>query len=67
MTGFVSWVGRSSMEVTMSLLQDEKERVRTVFLMVARDPLNRGSAVINPIKLEDDVDRAYFENGASKS
>jgi hypothetical protein len=48
------------------MLQDEREKVRTVFVMVARDPLNRGAAVINPMQLQNDLDKAYYENGASK-
>ncbi|CAG0918136.1 unnamed protein product [Notodromas monacha] len=63
LTGFVSWVGRSSMEVTMSVLQDDTEKLRSNFVMVARDPLNRGSAVINAMSLENDDDRLYFEKG----
>jgi acyl-coenzyme A thioesterase 9 len=34
------------------------------FLMVARDPLNRGSAFINPLQVETEEEKELFEKGS---
>lgn len=33
------------------------------FVMVARDPLNKGSAVVNPLLLETDEEKLLFQKG----
>ncbi|XP_064638232.1 acyl-coenzyme A thioesterase 9, mitochondrial-like isoform X2 [Lineus longissimus] len=54
LTGRVTWVGKTSMEVTMHLLQEtEKDKwlqlLTAKFLMVARDQ-NKKAAFVNPLK-----------------
>lgn len=50
----MSWVGTTSIEVVVWLEQKHFDRwqklTRALFVMAARDPCNRGSAPINPIK-----------------
>lgn len=71
MLGYVSWVGSTSMEITMKLQQQlqltETAPYETVlvarFLMVARDPLNRGSAYVAPLKPDGAEEEAIFADG----
>lgn len=66
-SGNVSWVGKTSMESTLKLHQMRngqwQELIKARFVMVARDPLNRGSAFVNPVLLETPVEKAMFEEG----
>ena len=54
--GNVTWAGRTSMEVTMTLEQKqgevEKKLLEAQFVLVARDPVNQGSAFVNPLYAE---------------
>ncbi|GAB6025161.1 Acyl-coenzyme A thioesterase 9, mitochondrial [Chamberlinius hualienensis] len=71
LTGHVSWVGKTSIESTMKLYQmrnDEwKELIKARFVMVARNPLNDGSAFINPLQLDSDEDKKIFAEGEVNS
>ncbi|KAM9319348.1 acyl-coenzyme A thioesterase 9, mitochondrial [Gastrophryne carolinensis] len=53
LTGHVSWVGKTSMEVKMHMLQLHDGVYSSVldatFVMVARDPANKRPAFVNPI------------------
>uniref|UniRef100_A0A1B0C318 HotDog ACOT-type domain-containing protein n=1 Tax=Glossina palpalis gambiensis TaxID=67801 RepID=A0A1B0C318_9MUSC len=53
MSGHVSWVGRSSMEIFVWLEQKEngswRKITRALFLMTARNATNTGAAPVNPI------------------
>jgi len=68
MLGYVSWVGKTSMEITM-MLQQEKVNgtfdtaLEARFLMVARDPLNRGAAFVAPLKPDGPEEEAIFSLG----
>ncbi|KAM4795685.1 acyl-coenzyme A thioesterase 9, mitochondrial [Rhinophrynus dorsalis] len=66
-TGNVTWVGRSSMEVKMQMSQLRDQSYSPVleasFVMVARDPENKRSAFINPIKLENTEEELIFKQG----
>jgi len=66
-SGHVTWAGSSSMECTLRLEQlvDEEwvKFTEARFLMVARDPLNRGSAFINPLKVETKEEEELFVKG----
>lgn len=72
MLGYVSWVGSTSMEITMKLQQQPQisasapfETVLSArFLMVARDPLNRGSAFVAPLRPDGPEEEAVFAEGA---
>ena len=65
--GHVTWAGSSSMECTLHLEQLVEEVwvkfTEARFLMVARDPLNRGSAFINPLEVKTDKEKELFEKG----
>uniref|UniRef100_A0A1I7YH37 HotDog ACOT-type domain-containing protein n=1 Tax=Steinernema glaseri TaxID=37863 RepID=A0A1I7YH37_9BILA len=69
MHGHVSWVGRSSIEVTMTLKQkpyDSHEPINLLtakFVMVSRHPTFRQSVANVPLALETDADRDMFMAG----
>ncbi|XP_032787008.1 acyl-coenzyme A thioesterase 9, mitochondrial isoform X1 [Daphnia magna] len=67
--GHVTWVGKSSLEATMEVDQiDEKTNAwNTVtnarFVMVSRDPMNKGSAIVNQLLPETEGEKALFRKG----
>jgi len=68
LSGHVSWVGKSSMEVSVLIDQQTapgvwKKLTSAVFVFVARDPLNQGSAVINPLVADSPEEAAYIDLG----
>lgn len=67
LSGHVSWAGRSSMETVISVDQyiDEQwqQVTHAVFVMVARDPLNQGSAIVNPLVPETAEEKKIFQAG----
>ncbi|KRT82800.1 hypothetical protein AMK59_4083 [Oryctes borbonicus] len=69
-SGHVSWVGRSSMEVVVWLDQKphgEWNRItKAVFLLAARDAINSKSAVVNPLKPETDEEKAICKGGQER-
>ncbi|KAK3086446.1 hypothetical protein FSP39_018538 [Pinctada imbricata] len=68
MTGNVTWAGTSSMEITMNLEQEDDDGwvpyLVAKFLMVARNPITKKSAPINPLQPETDEEKRLFEEGA---
>ncbi|GCB80174.1 hypothetical protein scyTo_0016124, partial [Scyliorhinus torazame] len=66
-TGNVTWVGKSSMEVQMHVSQYHDNVYNPVldatFVMVARDPANKGAALINPLKPEGPEEENVFKQG----
>ncbi|XP_078693239.1 acyl-coenzyme A thioesterase 9, mitochondrial-like [Branchiostoma floridae x Branchiostoma belcheri] len=69
MTGNVTWTGKTSMEVTMQLEQLRMEKwhkmLDACFVMVARDPINKGSAFVHRVVPETEEDKALFQLGES--
>jgi len=63
MHGHVSWVGRSSLEISMSMTQHEKVLLDTKFLMVARDPSAAKAAVVHPLKVTTDEEQQMVDEG----
>jgi len=67
MSGHVTWVGKSSAESTLLLEQlvdgEWIKCTKARFVLVARDPLNRGSAVLNPMKLVTEEEEELFKEG----
>uniref|UniRef100_A0A5F8H2H5 Acyl-CoA thioesterase 9 n=1 Tax=Monodelphis domestica TaxID=13616 RepID=A0A5F8H2H5_MONDO len=65
--GYVSWVGKTSMEVKMHMyqLQDAVRHhiLEATFVMVARDPESKGPAFINPLVLETPEEEELFKQG----
>ena len=71
LSGFTSWVGRTSSEATMKVEQEISKNewepvLEAKFLMAARDTNNKGSALMNPLDIVTDHDRSIFELGESK-
>uniref|UniRef100_A0A8D0F9K2 Acyl-CoA thioesterase 9 n=1 Tax=Strix occidentalis caurina TaxID=311401 RepID=A0A8D0F9K2_STROC len=66
-TGNVSWVGRTSMEVKMHMLQlhdgDYSPVLDATFVMVARDPENKRPAFVNPLVPESPEEEEIFKQG----
>ncbi|XP_035397972.1 acyl-coenzyme A thioesterase 9, mitochondrial isoform X4 [Cygnus atratus] len=66
-TGNVSWVGKTSMEVKMHMLQlhdgDYCPVLDATFVMVARDPENKRPAFVNPLIPESPEEEEIFKQG----
>ncbi|XP_054830289.1 acyl-coenzyme A thioesterase 9, mitochondrial isoform X2 [Eublepharis macularius] len=66
-TGNVSWVGRTSMEVKMHMLQLQNgvycPVLDATFVMVARDPENKRPAFVNPLIPEGPEEEKIFKEG----
>ncbi|NXG46315.1 ACOT9 thioesterase, partial [Psilopogon haemacephalus] len=66
-TGNVSWVGKTSMEVKMHMLQlldgDYSPVLDATFVMVARDPENKRPAFVNPLVPEGPEEEEIFKQG----
>ncbi|KAM4795760.1 acyl-coenzyme A thioesterase 9, mitochondrial-like [Rhinophrynus dorsalis] len=67
LTGHVSWVGKTSMEVKMHMLQLHDGVFSPVldatFVMVARDPENRRPAFVNPLIPDGPEEESLFKQG----
>ncbi|KAI1710838.1 putative acyl-coenzyme A thioesterase 9, mitochondrial-like [Ditylenchus destructor] len=68
MSGMVTWVGRSSAEITMHLAQkygenDLRDVLTARFVMVSMEPGGKKAVPNVALKLETDEDRAWFEKG----
>lgn len=65
--GHVTWVGSSSMEISMSVEQEHNGVLNQViaanFLMVARDPVSKRKAFVNPLAVSTPEETALFELG----
>ncbi|XP_026466947.1 acyl-coenzyme A thioesterase 9, mitochondrial-like [Ctenocephalides felis] len=70
LSGHVSWVGKSSVEVVVWLEQQShgswQKITRALFLMAARNPSNTGAAVVNPLQPSTDEERQIFEGGLNR-
>uniref|UniRef100_A0A8C8VDS4 Acyl-CoA thioesterase 9 n=1 Tax=Pelusios castaneus TaxID=367368 RepID=A0A8C8VDS4_9SAUR len=70
-TGNVSWVGKTSMEVKMHMLQvglhdsAYSPVLDATFVMVARDPENKRPAFVNPLIPEGPEEEEIYEKGES--
>ena len=66
-SGHVTWVGRSSAESTLTLhqLRDNtwKKVVEAQFVLVAKDPLNKGAGVVNRLQADTEEEKALLEKG----
>ncbi|KAF4522117.1 hypothetical protein B566_EDAN012743 [Ephemera danica] len=66
LSGLVSWVGRSSIETTVWLEQEQagswQRLTRAVFLMAARDPTH-AAAIVNSLVPETPEEKLRFERG----
>jgi len=67
LSGHVSWVGKSSVEVVVWLEQRRvgkwRKLTRALFLMAARDPTNTRAAIVNPLKPRNEEEEAILAGG----
>ncbi|XP_046645091.1 acyl-coenzyme A thioesterase 9, mitochondrial-like [Daphnia pulicaria] len=67
--GHVTWVGKSSFEASMEVDQIDKDSnewntvTNARFVMVSRDSMNKGSAIVNRLVPETDEEKALFRKG----
>lgn len=65
--GFVSWAGKTSLEVTIHIDQQSKDGwkrlAEAVFVMVARSLKDGTAAVVNKIEAVDVEEKHYYERG----
>lgn len=70
LSGHVSWVGKSSVEVVVWLEQRRtgkwRKLTRALFLMAARDPTNSRSAVVNQLAPRNDEEKAILAGGETR-
>lgn len=70
LSGHVSWVGKTSVEVVVWLEQKRvgkwRKLTRALFLMAARDPTNSRSAVVNALEPRNDEEKAILAGGESR-
>lgn len=69
LSGFTSWVGRTSCEVTMKIEQEGMPDpvIEAKFLMVARNLNNKGPGIMNPLKIANEKEKAIFDKGEGKN
>ncbi|XP_011196875.2 acyl-coenzyme A thioesterase 9, mitochondrial [Zeugodacus cucurbitae] len=69
-SGHVSWVGRSSMEIVVWLEQKYqgvyKKITRALFLMAARNATNTGAAPVNPIVPATEEEKQILSGGEAR-
>lgn len=69
-SGHVSWVGRSSMEIVVWLDQSMHgtwHRItQALFLIAARDPTNTKAAIVNPLVPANDREKEIFSGGEKR-
>ena len=66
-SGHVTWVGRSSAESTLNLHQlrdgEWKKVISATFVMVAKDPMNKGAGVVNRLLTETPEEKMLLAKG----
>ncbi|CAG7823644.1 unnamed protein product [Allacma fusca] len=72
LSGHVSWVGRSSLEI--SILVDQKNDkgswkpiTEALFVFVARDPMNQGAAFVNPLVGDTEEEKKFILEGEERN
>ncbi|KAG5675080.1 hypothetical protein PVAND_005012 [Polypedilum vanderplanki] len=67
LSGHVSYVGKSSIEVVVWLEQKRvgkwRKLTRALFLMAARDPTNTRAAIVNPLVPANEEEQKIFDGG----
>ena len=70
LSGHVSWVGKSSVEVVVWLEQKVQEKwcklTRALFLMASRNATNTKALAINPLVPVTDEEKTIFAGGECK-
>ncbi|XP_072180264.1 acyl-coenzyme A thioesterase 9, mitochondrial-like [Diadema setosum] len=71
LSGHVSWVGRTSIEVTMNLEQVKESNsydkiLEAKIVNVSRDPLNKSAAFVNPLLTETPEEQDEMEAGNNR-
>lgn len=70
LSGHVSWVGKSSVEVVVWLEQKLhgvwRKLTRALFVMVARNATNTAAAILNPLAPASPEEKKIYEGGERK-
>lgn len=71
LSGFTSWVGKTSSEVTMKLEQEIADNkwftyLDAKFIVCARDANNKDPGIMNPLEITDEKEKAIFDLGESE-
>lgn len=64
--GFVSWTGKTTMEITMFITQSFCTVAKSIMVMIARNATNTGRAPVNPLKPADEVEEKCFEEAKKR-
>lgn len=71
LSGFTSWVGKTSSEVTMKLEQEIADNkwftyLDAKFIVCALDANNKDPGIMNPLEITDEKEKAIFDLGESE-
>ncbi|XP_030377672.1 acyl-coenzyme A thioesterase 9, mitochondrial-like [Scaptodrosophila lebanonensis] len=71
LSGHVSWTGRSSLDIPIYVRQKdvfgvERTITRAIFMMVARNATNTGSAPVNPLKPANELEQECWKEAVER-
>ncbi|KAH8378418.1 hypothetical protein KR093_011280 [Drosophila rubida] len=64
--GYVSWVGTSSLEITIYMLQKQQTITKIMVMMVARNATNTGSAPVNKLQPGNEAEQLCFDDSVKR-
>ncbi|KAH8263239.1 hypothetical protein KR044_006436, partial [Drosophila immigrans] len=64
--GHVSWVGVSSLEITIYMRQLERTINKTILMMVARNATNTGKAPVNELQPGNEAEQLCFDDAVKR-
>ncbi|KAH8411928.1 hypothetical protein KR222_002519, partial [Zaprionus bogoriensis] len=65
-SGHVSLVGSSSLEITIYLLQNQHVMTKCIAVMVARNATNTGPAVVNPLQPNGEAEQCLYKEALER-
>lgn len=63
MIGYPNWVGKSSLEISVDLYENDTKLLESTFCMVAKDYSTKKSVMINPLSPETEEEKQIFQMG----
>ncbi|KAM8716337.1 hypothetical protein ACLKA7_003250 [Drosophila subpalustris] len=64
--GHVSWVGTSSLEISIYLRQQLRTITKAIFMMVARNATNTGKAAVNVLEPDNEEEQRCFDDAIKR-
>ncbi|KAH8279807.1 hypothetical protein KR054_006393, partial [Drosophila jambulina] len=66
LSGYISWTGPTSMEVTTYVRQDEDTLARAIFIVEGRNATNSGPAPVNPLKPANEIEECFHSEAVER-